>query len=206
MHRLPRIVYVAGLLLHLLLVALICAHETVWLIEHNLTIARKPSSQFWKHIEEVPATLLALNLPSDKPGHRVVTTYTNLTGTEVGYGYFAPNVPVTHALIFEFHYPNGRAEYEPPVVTSQEGKLRLTSLIEEIGRTDLDDWRNELIKRLARSAWRRHPGASSVRAFIGSVTPPTLAEYRSGKNEQRFTCQYVYDFAQTAPKEKAHLQ
>ena len=86
-----------------------------------------------------------------------------------------------------------------------KGQLRLTSLIEQIGRTDYDDWRNELIRRLARSTWQQHPTAISIRGFFGSVTPPTLNAYRSGKNERRFTCQYVYDFEHPLRKEKLEL-
>lgn len=206
MHRTLRALYVGGLLVHLLLVALICGHETIWLIEKNLTVANEATRQFCKKIDVVPTTLLALDVPSSNPFRRSSMTYANLTGIEVGYGYFAPNVPVTHALVFELHYPDGHFEYEPPLIGSHEGELRLASLIEQVGRTDYDDWRNELIKRLARSAWQRHSAAKSVRAFFGSVNPPELAEYRSGKRERRFTCQYVYDFEQKAPREKARLQ
>ena len=205
MHSFPRFVRISWLLLHLLLVALVCAHETFWLIDRQLTIARRPSSQFWKRVEQVPMALLASNLSSDNFYRRVIATYTNLTGIEVGYGYFAPNVPETHALVFELHYPDGHLEYESPIVTSHEGQLRLTSLIEQIGRTDYDDGRNELTRRLARSTWRQHPAAISIRGFFGSVTPPTLNAYRSGKSERRFTCQYVYDFEHTLRKEKPDL-
>ena len=139
MHPILRAFYVGGLLLHLLLVALICAHETIWLVEKDLTVANESAKQFCQKIDVVPATLLALNAPSDSRFRRLSMTYANLTGIEVGYGYFAPNVPVTHALVFEFHYPDGHFEYEPPLIGSHEGQLRLTSLIEQIGRTDFDE-------------------------------------------------------------------
>ena len=206
MHRVPRALYVGGLLLHLLLVALICAHETTWLVEKDLTVANESAKQFCQRSDVVTATLLALNAPSDNPFRRFRITYTNLAGIEVGYGYFAPNVPVTHALVFEFHYPDGHVEYEPPLIGTHEGQLRLTSLIEQIGRTDVDEWRNELIKRVARSGWQRHAAADSVRAFFGSVTPPELEEYRSGKRERRFTCQYVYDYKPKVPGKGARVQ
>lgn len=193
---------IAWFVLHLLLVALVCLHETAWLMAKQLTIAPAVSPRVWKNFEEVPATLLGTDLPPGNVFRQVLNTYTNVSGIEVGYGYFAPNVPERHALVFELRYDDGHVEYEPPLVSSHEGELRLTSLVEQIGRTTHDAWRNELIQRLAHSTWQRHPGAISIRGFFGSVTPSTLAGYKSGKNQQVFTCQYVYDFTEASANEK----
>ena len=188
--------------LHLVLVALVCMDETAWLVGKQLTILPGVSSLFWKEVDNVPGNLIGANLPIDSVFRQVVNTYTNIAGIEVGYGYFGPNISATHALVFELSYPDGHLEYEPPLVGSREGELRLTSLIEQIGRTESDPWRNELIRRLARSTWERHPRANSIRGFFGSVTPPTLSAYKSGKNERVFTCQYVYDFTLALRKER----
>lgn len=187
--------------LHLVLVALVCIHETAWLVGKQLTILPGVSSLFWKEVDNVPGSLIGANLPVDNIFRQVLNTYTNIAGIEVGYGYFAPNISATHALVFELSYPDGHLEYEPPLVGSHEGELRLTSLIEQIGRTESDSWRNELIRRLARSTWQQHPAAVSIRGFFGSVTPPTLGAYKSGKNERVFTCEYVYDFTLALRKE-----
>jgi hypothetical protein len=192
---------ISWLSLHLFLVVLVCIHETGWLVEKDLTIIPGVSSRCWKEVDKVSETLIGAKLPSDNVFHRVIDTYTNVAGIEVGYGYFAPNVSETHALVFEVRYLDGHLDYEAPLVGGHEGELRLTSLIEQIGRTESDPWRNELIRRLARSAWQRHPHAVSMRAFFGSVTPPTLSAYKSGKNERVFTCQYVYDFTLALRKE-----
>jgi hypothetical protein len=187
---------IGWLFLHLLLVALVCMHETAWLVGKQLTILAGVSSLSWK------GTLAGANLSANNVFRQVVNTYTNIAGIEVGYGYFAPNISATHALVFELSYPDGHLEYEPPLVGSYEGELRLTSLIEQIGRTESDPWRNELIQRLAGSTWQRHPTAVSIRGFFGSVTPPALGAYKSGKNERVFTCQYVYDFTLALRKEE----
>ena len=185
---------IGWLFLHLLLVTLVCFHETAWLIGKQLTIAPAVSSPFWNEGDKARATLIGANLPPENVLRQAFNTYTNIAGIEVGYGYFAPNVSETHALVFELRYPDGHLEYETPLVNSREGELRLTSLIEQIGRTESAPWRNELIQRLARSTWQRASHAVSIRGFFGSVTPPTLNAYKSGKNERVFTCQYVYDF------------
>jgi hypothetical protein len=188
--------------LHLLVVALVCLHETAWLMAKQLTIAPPVSPHIWKNFEGGSATLLGTDLPPGNVFRQVLNTYTNLSGIEVGYGYFAPNVPETHALIFELRYEDGHVEYEPPLVSSHEGELRLTSLVEQIGRTKYDRWRNELIQRLAHSTWQRHPAAISIRGFFGSVTPSTLADYKAGKKERIFSCQYIYDFTSAPPSEE----
>ena len=189
------------LFLHLLPAALVCIHEMAWLVGKQLTIIPGVSSRFWKQVDSVPRTLMGTNLPPDNVFREVLNTYTNIAGIEVGYGYFGPNISATHALVFELRYPDGHLEYEAPLVNSHEGELRLTSLIEQIGRTESDPWRNELIRRLAHSTWQRHAQAISLRGFFGSVTPPTLAAYKSRKNERVFICQYVYDFTLALLKE-----
>jgi len=194
-------VRIGWLFLHLLLIALVCLHEMAWLVGKQLTTIPGVSSRFSKQFDNVPGTLIGTNLPSDDVFRKALNTYTNLAGIEVGYGYFAPNVSETHALVFELRYPDGHLEYEPPLVGSHEGELRLTSLIEQIGRTESNPWRNELIRRLARSTWRRHPQTVAIRGFFGSVTPPTFTAYKSGKNERLFVCRYVYDFTLALLKE-----
>jgi hypothetical protein len=188
---------VSWLCLHLLLIALICGHETAWLIGKQLTVVRPDSGPWWKEVDHVSQSLTRGRLLPENAFGKVINTYTNLAGIEVGYGYFAPNVPEAHALVFELCYPDKHLEYEAPLTRSHEGKLRLTSLIEQIGSTDSDPWRNELIRRLARSTWQNHPKAISMRGFFGTITPPTLGSYKSGRNERVFSCQYIYDFSVT---------
>ena len=192
---------IGWLFLHLLLIAFVCTYETAWLVGKQLTIIPGVSAHFRNEAENVPGTPIGADLPAAKVFGQILNIYTNIAGIEVGYGYFAPNVSETHALVFELRYPDGHLEYEPPLLGSPEGELRLTSLIEQIGRTESDPWRNELTRRLAYSTWQRHPRAVSIRGFFGSVTPPTLAAYESGKTERVFTCQYVYDFTLALPKE-----
>ncbi len=153
----------------------------------------------WKVLDKAPSAFLEDSGPNSGPSiRRAVATYVNATGIEVGYGYFAPNIPATHALVFECHYSDGHVDYQTPTVRGEAAQLRLTTLIEQIGRTDYDRWRIELIKLLAHSTWQRHPDAVSLRAFFGTVTPPTAAEYRAGKQERVFNCLYVYDFRREA--------
>ena len=124
-------------------------------------------------------------------------------GIHAGTGYFAPNVPETHDLVFELHFADGRTDFERPAVSGVEARLRVTSLIEEIGRTDHERWRRELVRRLARSTWERHPDVVTIRAFLSSVSLPTMAAYRAGNRQRIFTLLHTYEFERVAVKDRA---
>jgi hypothetical protein len=189
-----RHVFLACALPHLALVALVCLHETFWLLDHGLTVVPPSQAGLWQKLDFIPRAVLGDELAATNPFRRAILTYSNAAGIEVGYGYFAPNVPETHALVFECHYADGHVDYRTAAVRSEEGDLRLTSLIEQIGRTDYDRWRQELVKRLARPAWQSDPGVVSVRGLFGIVISPTIDEYRAGKQKQTFKCLHVYEF------------
>ena len=192
--------YLACLLLHFTLIGMVCVHETLWLLKEHVATIPLVRPAVWETLDKVPGAILGNGLQPRDRWSQALATYTNALGIEVGYGYFAPNIPATHALVFECHYPDGRVDYEKPAVRGKAAQLRLTTLIEQIDRTDFEQWRIELIKLLARSTWRRHPDAVSMRAFFGTVTPPTAAEYRAGKQARVFNCLYVYDFRREASK------
>ena len=123
-----------------------------------------------------------------------VSAYAHAAGIESGYGYFAPNVPGSYALVFELHYPDGRVEYELPSVRSAAAGLRMAGLLDDIGRTPYEALREILVKTLAQSVWRDHPDVESVRAIVGSIRLPTAREFTKGKR-QSYEFVYAYDFS-----------
>lgn len=137
---------------------------------------------------------LGQKLAAGNPIREAVSTYVHLAGIETGYGYFAPNVPGTYALVFELHYPDGRTEYESPSVRSATAALRVAGLLDAIGRTPHDALREILVKTLAQSVWRKHPDVESVRAILGSVILPGVREFQAGKRES-YEFLYAYDFS-----------
>ena len=192
--------YLAYALFHFTLVGTVCLHETLWLLKEGVVVVPTAPRSVWKKLDRIPAAVVGEEGDSRNGWQQAIASYTNAAGIEAGYGYFAPNVPPTHALVFECSYPDGRVDYQTPEVQGEAAKLRVTTLIEQIGRTDYDRWRIELIRLLARSTWRAHPHAVSMRAFFGTVTPPTLAQYRAGRVERTFNCLYVYDFRRETSK------
>jgi hypothetical protein len=87
-------------------------------------------------------------------------------------------------------------EYKLPAVNSAAAGLRVAGLLDEIGRTHYDPLREYIIKALAASVWRDHPGVKTVRAVFGSLNLPTPTEFERGKRES-YDFLYAYDFSRT---------
>ncbi len=148
---------------------------------------------FSQKAEAVISVALGQKLPLSNPVRDALNTYVQLAGIETGYGYFAPNVPGSYALVFELHYPDGRMEYELPSVRSAAAALRIGGLLDSIGRTPYDALREVLVKTMAQSVWRQHPDVESIRAIVGSIRLPTVREFEDGKRES-YEFLYAYDF------------
>ena len=174
----------------------------VWLVAHKLTILPAPFRAAAEKAEPIAAGALGDKLSASSPFRRALLTYLHLAGIDRGYGYFAPNVPAGYRLVFELNYPDGRVEYELPGVNSAAAGLRLASLLDEIGRTRSDPLREYIIKTLAASVWREHPGLKTVRAVFGSLNLPSPAEFERGKRES-YDFLYAYDFSLSEEPAKA---
>ena len=159
---------------------------------------------FSKKAETALSTRIGQKLPASNPVREALNTYVQLAGIEIGYGYFAPNVPGGYRLVFELHYPDGGVEYELPSVSSAAAGLRIAGLLDSIGRTPYDALREILVKTLAQAIWREHPDVESVRAILGSIRLPTAREFTEGKRES-YEFLYAYDFnLENAPPKRNH--
>ena len=195
-------VYLAWFVLHFLLIITISCRDIVWLVAHKLTILPAPFRAAAQKVEPIATGALGDNLSASNPLRRALLTYLHLAGIDRGYGYFAPNVPSGYKLVFELHYPDGRVEYELPGVNSGAAGLRVATLLDEIGRTRYDPLREYIIKTLAASAWREHPGVKTVRAVFGSLNLPGPTEFEGGKRES-YDFLYAYDFSRAEEPAKA---
>lgn len=149
---------------------------------------------FSQNTDRIISIALGRELPASNPVREAFATYAHAAGIEAGYGYFAPNVPGSYKLVFELHYPDGRVEYELPSVSSAAAGLRIGGLLDYIGRTRSDELREVLVKMLAKSVWRQHPEANTIRAIFGSMSLPSVREFRHGKRES-YEFLYAYDFS-----------
>jgi hypothetical protein len=110
-----------------------------------------------------------------------INAYLNLAGVENGYGFFAPNVPNHHKLVFELHYANGNVDYDVPHVASDASGLRIASLLDYIAGVRDDTVRRLMVKMVTHSIWSEHPDAVMIRAFFSSVTIPGPSEFQAGR-------------------------
>src|SRR5207253_7873963 len=198
-------VYLACFLLHFLLIVTVCSRETLWLIARGLTIFPSSFKSYAPIAGTEVATVTGQNLATSNPLRPVLGTYLHIAGIERGYGYFAPNVPAGYKLIFELHYPDGKVQYELPGVNSGAAGLRVATLLDEIGRNRYDPLREYIIKTLAASVWREHPGVKTVRAVFGSLNLPSPAEFEHGKRESYdFLCAYDFSLSEQPAKAENH--
>jgi hypothetical protein len=187
-------VYLACFLLHFLLIITVSCRETLWLGRRGLTIFPSSFDSVSQKAEKATAAALGQHLAPSNPFRQTLTTYLHLAGIETGYGYFAPNVAGSYNLVFELHYPDGRVEYELPRVNSAAAGLRIAGLLDEIGRTRSDALREYMVKMMASSIWHEHPEVKTMRAMLGSVILPSVADFERGKAES-YEFLYAYDFS-----------
>jgi hypothetical protein len=185
---------VAWFSLHFLLIVSFSCRETLRLVAQGPTICPAFFKSFSHKAETAVSVALGQHLAASNPIRQAIVTYLYLAGIEVGYGYFAPNVPGSYRLVFELHYPDGRVEYELPSVRSAAAGLRIAGLLDAIGRTPYDVLREHLVKTLTQPVWREHPEVQSIRAILGSVSLPSANEFEHGKRES-YQFLYAYDFS-----------
>jgi hypothetical protein len=147
----------------------------------------------WGNGERWTNAALGQDLAKKNACRQAIGAYLNAAGIESGYGFFAPNIPAATKLVFELHYSDGRIEHELPSVHGRAAGLRLSSLLDLVGRTKDDVVREGLIKFLALAVGREHPDVVMIHAILGTVIFPSPADYAKGKREA-FESLYAYDF------------
>ena len=186
--------YLAGLALQLFLIITVSSRDTFWLLSTSRTVFPERSKNFWQRAEQIASTPLGQGLPRSNPARQILTGYLHLSGIEAGYGFFAPNIPNSYKLVFELRFPDGRVEYRLPRVSNAASVLRIAGLLDMIGRTRSEAFRQTIVKMLADAVWREHADATMIRAIFGSVVLPSAPEFERGKRES-YEFLYAYDFS-----------
>ena len=197
-----RNLYLAWFVLHFLLIIIASCRDLFRLVADGLTILPSSFSIAAQRVETIASSALSQNLPGSNLFRRGLITYLHIAGIERGYGYFAPNIPGGYKLVFELHFADGRVEYELPGVSSAAAGLRVATLLDEIGRSRSDPLREYMVKTLAASVWREHPGVIKIRAVFGSLNLPRAEEFERGKRES-YDFLYAYDFSRAEEPAKA---
>jgi len=185
-------------LLHFFLVLTVACHDTFLVLAQCDTLLPGALESYWKKGKQLTAAALGQTLPPSNPLGEILTAYIHSTGVEGGYGFFAPGVPNSYKLVFELHYGDGRIEYELPHISGSATGVRLSTLLEYIGRTDYDPLREVMVKMLTYSIWQAHPDATTIRTVFGYIEEPDASEANKGKQES-YKFLYAYDFRFSSP-------
>jgi hypothetical protein len=190
-------VCLAWLALQLLLVTAISVRQVGWLVAHGLTVIPVTRSNTVSAAQKEGSTSARQAGPN--PVRQLLVGYLHCAGIEGAYGFFAPNVPESYKLAFEFRNRDGSVDYDLPSVDSRAAELRLGSLLDAIGRSDSERYRRILIRMLTAAAWENHPEAVSVHAVFGKLKLPGPVEAERGiAPSYEFIA--AYDFERPAPK------
>lgn len=189
-----RRVYLLGLALQLFLIIAVSSRDTFWLLSTSRTVFPDRFKDFWRRGELIASMPLGQGLPRANLVRQILVGYLHLSGIEAGYGFFAPNISNSYKLVFELRFPDGRVEYKLPRVSNAASVLRVASLLDMIGRTHSEAFRQTMVKMLADSMWREHTDATMIRAVFGLVILPSAPEFEHGKRES-YEFLYAYDFS-----------
>ncbi len=190
----PKTFYFAGFLLHFFLLLTVSWQQTFWILANGYTSLPSSLESYWRKAEAASGLALGQGFGLANPLRQAESSYIQSAGIEGGYGFFAPGVPNSYKLVFELHYDDGRVEYDLPHVKDVATGLRVSSLLDQIGRTPYEPLRQLMVRMLAYAIWQEHPDAITVRAVFGYVETPSIAESSEGKQET-YNFLYAYDFS-----------
>jgi hypothetical protein len=181
--------------LHFFLLLTVSLDALFGVLSRGYTMLPHWLDKYWGRAQSVTNAILGGTLSVRNPARQALHTYLNAAGIEGGYGFFAPNVPNSYKLVFELHYPDGRVEYELPIIGGAAAGVRMGNLLDQIGGTQYEPLRAMMVKMLAYSVWQKHPDATAIRAVFGYIELPGSAEAAEGKTESyRFLRAYDLKF------------
>lgn len=144
-------------------------------------VASGRDAAFWRRVEALTNTILGKGRTEDDWVRQLFATYSDCTGIDAGYSYFAPDVPANAKVIFEITDAAGKTTYDLPVVERAAAGVRIATLLESLPRVRYQPFRKAILKILSESAAREHPEAVTIRALLGVAVQPGVTDYIKGK-------------------------
>ena len=190
--------YLAFFVVHLLLIVVVCLRDTFSLVGEGATIVPSSLEPASQKAEAIAAAAVGERLDISNPLRQFVALYTHAAGTHSGYSFFAPNVPSSYKVVFEFHTPDGQIEYDLPEIATRGTGLRLGNMLDFIGQTRYGGLREAMLRSLAAASWQNHRDATLVRTVFGVIIVPPAEDYRKGERES-YEVLYAYDFRFSTP-------
>jgi hypothetical protein len=196
---LRRKVYLGFFILHFALLMAVCCRDLFRVLAQGSTVFHSSLYSSWHKGERIAAAASGQTLASSNPLRQTLTGYLHCSGIDGAYSFFAPGIPSGYKLVFEIKYSDGHTEYDLPHVKSSATAVRLSTMLDYVGRIEYEPLRELMFKMLSYSIWQLHPGAVKIRAIFGYIDEPNLAEVTQGKaTEYRFLYAYDFDFINLA--------
>jgi len=189
-----RCFYLGCCFVHFFLIAVTCLSGLAWLVENGYTALPRSAQIYGKRVGALTDAVLGRTLPASNPLPQSLSTYLQVAGIEGSYSFFAPSVSYSYKVVFEIHYQNGEIEYDLPRISERINAVRLSTLLDYIGRTRYEALREVLLKMLTYPTVQEHPKATMIRTIFGLIEEPSVVEGRKGKKES-YRVMYVYDFS-----------
>lgn len=197
-----QLIWAALLGLHLLLSAAIAFQDMAATLGSEFSQLSGTERAWLARVARFSSEASGRNLARSNPVRQFLAAYSDCTGIEAGYSYFAPTVPGNCRLAFELHYPDGRVEYDVPVVSGASAGDRVSTLLDQLRFVRYLRLREALLQSLVNSIHREHPDAVWIRAVLGTAELTTPAEFRAGKRTF-YQPLFAYDFRYRSDSQSA---
>lgn len=179
--------------LHFFVVIIISLQDLTATVAGGANLLPGKCRPWLERTSALASAILGKDLSFSNPFRQILAGYADCTGIEAGYSYFAPSVPGNSKLVFELHYPDGRVEYDVPVVSGAAAGYRISTLLDHLRGVHYVRLREALLQTLVSSIHRQHPDAATVRVVFGAAELTTPKEYRAGKRISYHSL-YAYEF------------
>lgn len=127
----------------------------------------------------------AIQLPlfgETNPIGRGLRIYGALSGSDSGYGFFAPEVGPQLRAVLHLEDDQGRQWTDQlDDGLNAEAKLRMSGVVSMVG---FPEYRDAIVTSLAAAMLGRHPTAKQVQVEVQVFDPPTMEDFRNGKRPQ----------------------
>ncbi len=132
------------------------------------------------------------------PFSSLITLYQRASGSDAGYGFFAPSIDVKSRAVFDIVDHNGDKRENLPLVpdSQREAQIRVNAIVDELTVKDVDDpeYRQPIAASLAAAMFGKHRDAKEVVLHIQELWPKTMEEYREGQRadwSNRYSARFV---------------
>ena len=121
-----------------------------------------------------------------------VSLYSEISGTNTGYGFFAPDLPSSTIVEFEITDTTGYKYIVPTLLNTREGMERFKSGIDFFKQ--FENFREVIMRSWALRVFEQHPDAKYVTVVIKREDLPSIAQYKKGKRTKQ-TELFKYNFS-----------